>query len=375
MGASRLQPAFDEGVVVAEVLHRDDVRHRPLPLLAVGGAAPAVAAVADEVGDDRARLDPSDADRQIAALGGVGAKLFGEDSFGRNGAGEHEEAAGLPIDAVDGPHRRKASRPGPLLPTAGRGAAGGGGTPRTTVEEALHDRREELVERRLDLPAAGRPVALLGVAGGGQARRLLDDDDGVIDVDDLDVVGPRGSHGGFGEHLHDLPVLKSPGHVSADVAVDHHMPRPDQLLHPRPTCPVELGAEESGQRLPRVGAADVKDRAGGLRLRHGNGMLDACGMRVDGCPSQPGGQGRARVSAGIQADLKRRLWQPVEPAVCGPSPAARRRLDRGWPGSRLYIGWAMMRPPPAESPSPFAPLPLPRIPFRARHLRHRSAMG
>jgi hypothetical protein len=68
---------------------------------------------------------------------------------------------------------------------------------------------------------------------------LLAHDDGVIDVDDLHVVCPRGSDGGFGEHLHDLSVLKSPRHVGADVAVDHHMPRSDQLLHPRPTRPVD----------------------------------------------------------------------------------------------------------------------------------------
>ena len=57
------------------------------------------------------------------------------------------------------------------------------------------------------------------------------------------------------EHLHHLALLQPPGHVGADVAVDHHVPRPHQLLHAAPAGIVELRPEKRRERLPLLGGA------------------------------------------------------------------------------------------------------------------------
>jgi hypothetical protein len=251
MRAARLQAAFDERVGIPEVLDRPHVRDRGLALFGAARAAPAIAPVADQVRADRARADAADTQGEIAAVRGVRPKLLRENPFGRHRASEHHEAARLAVDPVHRPHRR--------LPARLRAA--GFEPPR----EILADRvGHHLVERGLHLPPAGRPRLLFGMARGGDARRLLDHHHLVVEVHDADVVGLRGRGGGSIEHLHHLALLQPPGHIGADVAVNHHVPRANELLHAAPARPAELRPQECRERLPLLGGRHVMHLARSL---------------------------------------------------------------------------------------------------------------
>ncbi len=67
-----------------------------------GAAAAAIATIANKTSADSLRFDLTDDDCQIAAMGGVLAKLFGKGSFGSVSTSEDDKAAGVAIDTVDG---------------------------------------------------------------------------------------------------------------------------------------------------------------------------------------------------------------------------------------------------------------------------------
>ena len=91
--------------------------------------------------------------------------------------------------------------------------------------------REQFVERRLKLPAAGRHVLLFGVPRRGHARRLLDHDDVLVEIDDANVqfVGRRGER--LRQQFHHVGKPQPAAGVDAEVAVDRHPPRFQQPAH------------------------------------------------------------------------------------------------------------------------------------------------
>ena len=97
--AACFQTALDEREVMAEVFQRLDVRDRLLAVVAFSGAPAAVAAVANELAADRTGVDAADADRHVAAVGGVGAKLLSEnpvlEEIMRNARNETEALVGV----------------------------------------------------------------------------------------------------------------------------------------------------------------------------------------------------------------------------------------------------------------------------------------
>jgi hypothetical protein len=230
-------------------------RDGKIELLRLRESAAAVAAIADEVRLDRACPNPPHADGEIPSVRGVGPELFGEDPLGRNGAGKHDKAARLPIDAVHRPHRRDVAG---LFIAAGPVAG----------EEMLRDGvGHHFVERRLHLPPPRRPGEFLGVPRGGDAGRLVHHHDLIVEMDDPHIVGLRWRGRGRGEHLHHLAILEPPRRVGADVAVDHHPPRPHQLLHLRPARRAgvsrgHLGTEKSRDRLAAFGGGDMMNGSG-----------------------------------------------------------------------------------------------------------------
>ena len=64
------------------------------------------------------------------------------------------------------------------------------------------------------------------------------------------------------EHLDHFPILKPSGHIGADIAVNHHVPRPHHLLHVRPTSVAEFGAQKGSKSLSSFGITDVMDCSG-----------------------------------------------------------------------------------------------------------------
>src|SRR5439155_2538829 len=66
----------------------------------LGAATAAIAAISDQAGGNALRRKQARNDRQISAKDSVGTKLLSQSSFGRDGASEDHQAAGLLIDAV-----------------------------------------------------------------------------------------------------------------------------------------------------------------------------------------------------------------------------------------------------------------------------------
>ena len=110
--APRFQPALDQGEI-AESFDQDHVRHGPLTLRSLAGAAPpAVAPVADKIGLDTAGLSLPADQRDVKSLGLVGAELPAQVAFGLGGSGEDYQTARLLVQAVDRSHP---SRTGPCV--------------------------------------------------------------------------------------------------------------------------------------------------------------------------------------------------------------------------------------------------------------------
>jgi len=175
--------------------------------------------------------------------------LVGEDPFGRHCAGKHNEPACLAINPVYGPHRRTATRFLAVL-----------STPCSQITGNCYG--HHLVERGLHLPTAGRPRLLLAVPRCCHTRRLLHDNHGVIQMHNPQGFGFGRRNSSDVEHLDHFPILKPSGHIGADIAVNHHVPRPHHLLHVRPTGVADLGAQKSGKSLSSFRFTDVMDCSG-----------------------------------------------------------------------------------------------------------------
>lgn len=106
MGSARFQPTFDQGVV-AQMLDRPNVGYRPFSrVVQRGTATEAIPPIPHEIALDRLSLDDAMDNRQIATMDGVLAKLLRKMRVGAGAAGKEHQAAGIPIDAVDGPDSR-----------------------------------------------------------------------------------------------------------------------------------------------------------------------------------------------------------------------------------------------------------------------------
>ena len=258
VGAARLETAFHEREGVAEVFERRHMRDGQLSLPVLGRAAAAVAAISYEVGADGASPHAASHHRQIAAVGGVQPKLLRQDPGRRHVASEGHKPAGLPIDAVHGPHRRLAF---PLLLAAGspmrRGALA------AALGKILLDGfRHQFLQRRLNLPPPGRPAQFLVMPGRCHAGGLVDHHHVVVEVNNPHVPRAWQPRRGHLEHLDHLHLGEPPGHIGGDVTMHEHMPSPHEFLHPRPASGAESLAEKSRQRDAAVGSGDVVDGAG-----------------------------------------------------------------------------------------------------------------
>jgi len=210
-----------------QIFDRLDMGDRFLAdIRAIGAAAAAVAAVADQARADGLGFDAAFDDGQVAAVGGVLAELLSENPLGGMSAGEDHEAAGFAVEAMDGAHR-------------GRYALG------AAAFDLGDDVRQHFVERGLNLPAALGPVALLAMAIGGYPGRFFDDDQMLIEVLDFDVVFLRRRDGRLREHLHDIASLETPPDIGACVSIDRDVSRLDETADLRP------GAV--GQPMPQCG--------------------------------------------------------------------------------------------------------------------------
>src|SRR5207253_3005875 len=88
--------------VLSERFHHADMRHRPLPHSRLGrAAAPAVAAVADQIRLNPPRLGPAANHGQVAPLDRVRPKLPAQARLGFAAEGEDDESTGLFIQPVD----------------------------------------------------------------------------------------------------------------------------------------------------------------------------------------------------------------------------------------------------------------------------------
>ena len=105
--------------------------------------------------------------------------------------------------------------------------------------------RQQFVEGRLELPLAGRKLALVGVPRGGHARGLLHHHQVLVEIADADVLFAGGRGRRVRQQLDHVRQPQPASGVRAEVAAYHDPPRPQQ--------PADLGPRPAGQPLAQRG--------------------------------------------------------------------------------------------------------------------------
>ena len=230
-----LQPALQQGVAFEE-FQRADVGHRPLADAGKRRAPAAlVAPVADELRDERLRLDAAQDDRLVDAADLVLAEHLHEPAFALGAEGQDHQAAGVAVEAMDGTDAQSlagSARPAPAARRLPRGLP-------------AQDAADDLVEGGLNLSPPRRPRLLLAVTDGGHAGGLLHDHQVRVEVADHYVFGPRRGGPRLLPHLDHVAGLEPAALVGREVAVDLDVAVLDQAADCRPRL--------AGQRLPQHG--------------------------------------------------------------------------------------------------------------------------
>ena len=230
--AARFQPAREQRVTRQPLLDRD-VRDRFLPNVGQSRAAAAtVPAILNQVRAERLGAQDARHDRQVAADDRVFAELQAEGALRQHRPREDDQPARFLVEPVNDPQPRD---------VAGFAAELVGDGP-----------LRQVLERGVEFAPLLGPLQFRRVPHGVYARRLLHDDDVLVQVPDDEpfrVRGPRERLGVF-EQDDGFVLLEAAGLVGADRVADLDAAGGDELAHVVPRRPAEPRPQHLREREP-----------------------------------------------------------------------------------------------------------------------------